>query len=248
MKPGFTLASPETGTTYQIVVEAPSDRREPGPWPAVVFMDGDDQFAPALAAYRAARAAGRVRPLLLVGVGYGASYRQPANRRGRDYTPTAHPDEPASGGGGAFLRFLSATLWPRLVALHPVDRGARGIAGHSLGSLLVLQALFQAEPFFTHHLASAPSIWWDDRSILRLARDRRAADPRLPARLYLSVGADDSESMTGDLARLEVQLSAQPFSGLATTVRRFPGRDHFNVLPDAFSSGLQDLFPADAPS
>ena len=238
----FNLLAPETGTHYVIQFVAPHAEQTAGPWPAVFFMDGDDQFSPAVAAYRELRAAGRVPPLLLVGVGYGASYRQPANRRGRDYTPTPHADEPTSGGAEAFMTFLTATLWPELARRHPLDDGARAIAGHSLGSLLVLHALWREPQFFTHYLASSPSIWWDDRSILLLAEERHARRPQLPARLFLSVGERDSQSMTGDLTLLERQLAARSFARLDVTTMRFPQRDHFNALPDAFRAGLAALF------
>jgi len=239
MKPAFLLPSPETGTAYRIYVQVPA---EPGPWPAVAFMDGDDQFDAATAGYAAARVAGKVPPLLLVGVGYGASYQNPANRRGRDYTPVAHSDEPSSGGGAAFLKFLTDTLWPELANRHPLDARARGVAGHSLGSLLVLHALFRSKPFFTHFLASAPSIWWAERAMLRQVAELRAHHAMLPGRLFLGVGAEDSESMTADLDLLEAQLVTQPFRELTVVSRRFPRKNHYNVLPLAFETGLADLF------
>lgn len=238
----FRLHSPETGTEYHVQLHLPAD--DAGPWPVVAFMDGDDQFAEGMKAYDQLRAAGTIPPLLLAGIGYGASYTRPANRRGRDYTPVPHSDEPSSGGADAFLRFLTATLWPELSRRHPVDATIRGIAGHSLGSLLVLHALFQPAPFFTHHLASAPSIWWAERAILQQTQRLRAKQPQLPGRLFLSVGSDDTPSMTGDLDALEQQLSARPFAGLEVITRRFPGRNHYNVLPDAFRAGLQALFGA----
>ena len=76
------------------------------------------------------------------------------------------------------------------------------LAGHSLGSLLVLHALFQPRPFFDLALASAPSIWWDNRSILGLVSGLRDRQPALRGSLYLGVGADDSPSMTADLGLL----------------------------------------------
>ena len=242
VSPAFSLRSPETGTDYRIYVAPPAAAEGPGPWPVVVFMDGDDQFAAGVAAYRELRALGAVPPLLLVGVGYGASYAKPENRRGRDYTPVAHRDEPTSGGADAFLEFLTATLWPELVRRYPVDENVRGIAGHSLGSLLVLHALFKKQPFFTHHLASAPSIWWAERALLGAVENFRAAQAALPAKLFLSVGEKDSASMTGDLALLEAQLAAKPFAGLDVVSRRFPKKNHFNVLPVAFETGLAALF------
>jgi predicted alpha/beta superfamily hydrolase len=242
MAPPFKLASPETGTEYWLLVETPATAGGTGPWPVLLFLDGDDQFAAGVAAYRSLEAGAGVPPLLLAGVGYGGGYRSKANRRGRDYTPTHHADEPSSGGAAAFLSFLSGTLWPELARRYPVDPATRGLAGHSLGSLLVLFALFQPRPFFTHHLASAPSIWWDDRSVLRQVTELRARQQSLPARLFLSAGAEDSTSMSADLALLEAQLRAKPFAGLDVTARRFPGLNHYNVLPTAFAAGISTLF------
>ena len=242
MKLGFKLASSETGTTYWIYVHAPDARRERGPWPCVLFMDGDDQFKYAVKAYQMLRSKGQVPALLLVGVGYGASYSREANKRGRDYTPTHNAFEPSSGGAKRFLKFLTSSLWTELKTRYPIHSRRRGIAGYSLGSLLVLHALFQAKPFFTHYLAGSPSVWWDDRDILRQGKALRSRHAKLRARLFLSVGEKDSESMTGDLALLEAQLAKHPFHGLDITSCRFAGRDHFNALPDAFRLGLAALF------
>jgi len=236
MKPAFHLPSPETGTDYAIYVSAP---KTPGPWPAMAFMDGDFIFGAAKPGLPAPPASDT---LLLVGVGYGAGFGSPANRRGHDYTPVAHADEPASGGADAFLHFLMATLWPELARRYPLDPRARGIGGHSLGSLLALHALFQPRPFFTHFLVSAPAIWWADRAILRQAATLRRQQPALPGTLFLCVGEKDSASMTGDLALLEKQLAEHPFRGLEIISRRFPDHDHYNVVPAALAAGLGALF------
>jgi uncharacterized protein len=239
LSPAFRLRSTAPEAEYWIFEDVPA---EAGPWPAVLFLDGDDQFRLAVAAYRALRAGAEVPPLLLIGVGYGASYTQPANRRLRDYTPTAVATEPASGGAGDFVAFLRGAFWRELGRRHPLREDVRGIAGHSLGSLAALHALFQAQPFFNRVLASAPSLWWDDRSLLgrldRLPRDPAAA----PSRLFLAVGDQDTPSMTGDLRLLEDRLRDRPLPQLEVISRRFAGRDHYNLLPDAFREGLRRLF------
>ncbi|SDS30382.1 hypothetical protein [Opitutus sp. GAS368] len=158
----FTLASPETGTTYALFVVEP---KVPGPWPVVLGMDGDFIFGNRVDLRPVLKAA----PVLFVGVGYGARFGDPANQRGRDYTPVAHGDEPSSGG-------------------------PPGEAGQVAGQAL----------------------------------------PR--------VGEKDSASMTGGLALLEQQLAAQPFAGLEIISRRFPKKDHYNVVPEAFATGLAALF------
>lgn len=239
LPPAFRLRSQAPAAEYWIYEEVPA---EIGPWPAILFMDGDDQFRFATAAYRALRAQDQVPPLLLIGVGYGASYRKPGNRRIRDQTPTAVATEPDSGGADAFVAFLAGALWRELARRHAVREDVRGIAGHSLGSLAALHALFRREPFFNRVLASAPSLWWDDRALLGQLDRLQRAGAALPARLFLAVGENDTPSMTGDVKLLEDQLAARPFPQLEVISRRFAGRDHYDVLPDAFREGLRRLF------
>jgi predicted alpha/beta superfamily hydrolase len=235
-KPSFLLPSPETGTEYWIHVRKPD---APGPWSAMVFLDGDDMFATAVKARDAQP--GPV-PLLIVGIGYGGSFAKPVNKRVRDYTPVQAHEEPSSGGADRFLAFLTDTLWPELARRYPLRDDARGLGGYSLGALLVLHAQFQPKPFFTHHLAGSPSIWWGDAAILNQVAAMHVRNPELPGRLFLSVGAEDSQSMTGDLARLETQLGALRFPNLKATVRQFPGKNHFNATPITFETGLAALF------
>lgn len=240
-KPAFVSRSRQTGTDYVIYVDAPARSPRPGPMPCVLLMDGDYLFDAAAQAARALTASGTIPPTAVVGVGYGSGFGKPGNFRGRDYTPTASSDEATSGGADLFLSYLVDSLWPELAGRMSLREDARVIAGHSLGSLLVLHALFQATPFFTRALASAPSIWWDDRSILGLVSRLRDKKDSLEGRLYLGVGAEDTPSMTGDLALLEKQLKERPFKGLSVVSETFPGRDHYDAAPYTMSGGLASL-------
>jgi predicted alpha/beta superfamily hydrolase len=168
-EPAFVSHSAETGADYTIYIGAPDAALAPGPWAAVLVMDGDYMFDAAAA---------------------GRSLRD---------------------------------------------------AGHSLGSLLALHALFRARPFFNLALASAPSIWWDNRSILGLVSALRDRQTILRGRPYLDVGENDTPSMSGDLGLLEKQLENRPFEGLRVDCERFPGRDHYDVLPHSMRAGLATL-------
>lgn len=240
-QPTFSISDPQTKTEYQLYVAEPTERPKT-PVPAVLFMDGDDQFDAALAGYRHAHATGSVPSLLLVGVGYGASYTKPGNFRVRDYTPTTLATEHGSGGADAFLAFLSHTLWPELARRYSIREDRRGLAGHSLGSLLVVHAMLQRPLFFNRLLASAPSLWWDDRAVICAAQKHQRTGASVPAHLFLSVGENDTASMKTDLELFEQQLAALPFPELTITSRRFPDRDHYNVLEEAFAAGLAALF------
>jgi hypothetical protein len=176
-----------------------------------------------------------------VGVGYGAGFGQPGIFRGRDYTPTASADEPSSGGADRFLEYLGGSLWPELSRRYPLRETGRIIAGHSLASLVALHALFQRKPFFDLALAGAPSIWWDDRSILGLVSKLRDQQSRLSGRLYLGVGSEETPSMISDVALLQDQLRKRPFTGLEVREETFPGRNHYDSAPEIMAGGLSYL-------
>jgi ferri-bacillibactin esterase len=237
--PAFRARSPQTGSEYAIYVHAPDSLAEDRPGSALLFMDGDFFFDPAVAVAR--ELAEALPPVLVVGVGYGAGFGQPGNHRGRDYTPTASALEPTSGGLEPFLAFLQETLWPELARRYPLRDDRRVIGGHSLGALPALEALFRPKPFFNRVLASAPSLWWDERVPLARLSAFRERHRSLYGSLFLSVGAEDTASMTGDLALLERQLAERPFAGLRVISEKFPGRDHYNVIPDALRAGLRAL-------
>lgn len=236
--PAFSLS--DHGTRHEIRVDALDFA---GPRPVLLCLDGDDQF-PILREARASLVGAHpeLAAILIAGIGYGASYRQPGNRRARDYTPVPIEGAPDGGGADAFLDFIQTALWPELVRRYPVHPDIRGIAGHSLGALFALHALFRPAPFFNRILASAPSLWWGDRVLLRQAAGLRDRQATLPARVHLSVGLRDSASMTGDLDLLETQLAERPFSGLDVIRERFPRKNHFNSIDPAFRTGLAALF------
>jgi predicted alpha/beta superfamily hydrolase len=237
-KAAFTSHSKETGTSYQIYVDEPKAK---GPHPVVFLMDGDFFFDAGVHASRTLAEEGRIPPTIVVGVGYGASFGKPGNYRGRDYTPTSGEDEPLSGGAHTFLSYLTGTLWKEVAGKYSVKSTKRVVAGHSLGSLLVLYALFQKEPFFDLALASAPSIWWEKRSILGIASKLRDSHAALEASVYLGVGENDSPSMLADLGLLEKQLKDRPFKGLTIQSGTFAGLDHYNSAAVILKAGLADL-------
>jgi predicted alpha/beta superfamily hydrolase len=141
---------------------------------------------------------------------------------------------------------VTGPLWGELASRYPLRADVRAIAGHSLGGLFALAAVFHPRPFFDRALVGAPSLWWGRRGFLRRVAKLRDTQASLPASLFLGVGAEETPSMLGDLARFDRQLAERPFTGLKVTTRTIPGRNHYNVLPELFRDGLHTLFgPSD---
>ena len=86
--------------------------------------------------------------------------------RWRDLTPTGVEEFSMSGGGKLFLDFMENELMPYVEKNYPVTRNGTFV-GHSLGGLTVINALVNRPHLFSNYIAIDPSLWWDDRHLLK---------------------------------------------------------------------------------
>ena len=97
---------------------------------------------------------------------------------------------------------------------------------------------------FNRYLLASPSVWWDDRVILRLPAAETA--PAASARIYLSVG--DQEERPGAVPMITNARAAQDRitglgrANLETTVDILAGEIHHSTIPASVSRGLRWLF------
>jgi predicted alpha/beta superfamily hydrolase len=145
-------------------------------------------------------ASGRLRPFIVVAVSVGAD-------RIADYTPTAATlqGERRGGGAPAYARYLVEELKPAIDARYRTRRGPAdtAVGGSSLGGLVSLWlALHRPETFGTALVAS-PSVWWDNKFLLRDISATAVPTPR--PRLWLDIGAqegDEAVTLAHGLAEL----------------------------------------------
>jgi enterochelin esterase-like enzyme len=137
--------------------------------------------------------AGRVAPLIIVGI-YNAG-----KQRIGEYTPTRAPK---LGGGRAdrYAKFLLEEVRPFVMSRYRVLDVTEdtGIGGSSLGGLVSLYLGLQRPQIFGRIVALSPSVWWNERVILRFA-EAAAAKP-LP-RIWLDVGTQEGPRTVDDVER-----------------------------------------------
>lgn len=183
-------------------------------------------------------AAGRVDPLVIVGVANTGTERM------AEYTPTA--DTRLGGGKGRlYARMLVEELLPRLRSDYRLLSGpdCTGVAGSSLGGLLSLAIGLRYSSQFGRIGALSPSIWWDDRALLR---DVRSLDDHLPLRIWLDIGTAEGLRHLRDTDLLAHLLEARGWrEGEDLLYQRIAGGVHSETAWAArFADVLQFLFPA----
>jgi predicted alpha/beta superfamily hydrolase len=182
--------------------------------------------------------AGLVEPLIIVGI-----YNAGKQRLG-EYTPTRMPK---LGGGRAnrYAKFLLEEVRPFLLSNYRVLSGAEnaGIGGSSLGGLVSLYLGLRFPHVFGKIAALSPSVWWNQRVILRFA-DAAPVDP-LP-RIWLDIGTREGGRIVEDVERFRDILLRKGWRlGRDLHYQRVEGAEHNEAAwAQRVAPFLQFLFPA----
>ncbi|GAA5783986.1 carbohydrate-binding protein [Chitiniphilus shinanonensis] len=236
---------------YRIHVSLPPGFQPDTAYPVLYVLDWSLIGALVTAQYQALRDAGRVVPLIVVGIACPDSDFACEARRSRDFSPTYWPLEEAylgnddpelriSGGGPAFLAFLRDELIPRIETRYLSDAAARGLHGTSMSGLFASYALVAGGNTFGRYLINSPSLWYDDNSLVTRAQLAPAADFAGVQRAFFSMGADEGEPYLSDTAVFAALIGAK---GVPVAEQVFPGMDHGHAPLVATEAGLLDSYP-----
>ena len=180
--------------------------------------------------------AGEIQPLIVVGIYNTGMHRID------EYTPTASAD----GGGKAadYGRMLVEELKPFIDATYKTLPGAAStsMGGSSLGGLLTMYLGLHYPTAFGHLAVMSPSVWWDDREILR---EVGALPQKLPLRIWLDAGTAEGERVVADARALRDALVAKGWTlGEDLAYLEAPGGEHNEQSWAArIDSVLKFLFP-----
>jgi uncharacterized protein len=239
-----------------------------GRMPVVYVLDGEGCFGLAAQSARNLQLVpGAFPQALIVGVRY--DLREAANRlargaalRFRDFTrnsdrayiarmraappPFGLPPEIAPGGANAFLSFLRNELKPFIASRYPTNQGDQTLVGVSLAGLFALETLMSGAQDFNRYIVISPSLWWNDRAILKAEAEYAGDKGSFAADVFLGVGEleeheDASARMVSNLAELSFRLQSPSYSGLRVIHHVFAEESHLSVTPAAIARGLREI-------
>jgi predicted alpha/beta superfamily hydrolase len=202
-----SLNSPENGE-YKIMVSWPEGKAPPEGWPVIYLLDGESVFPGAVSLMqRLTCERCPLTPGVVVAIDYPGD-----SRRERDYRPTVDKValEPNPAGGtyppGApgeaqkFWRFIDAELRPWVAQHWKINPQRQALFGHSYGGLFTTWLFMTSPDAFQHFYASSPSVWWNDRYLLRMAQNWQPDEGH--TQLSISVGGYE-QSLQPQEARLQ---------------------------------------------
>ena len=224
----------------------------PRAYPVLYLLDGDAHFH-------------SVTGLLqILGTGVNGTFAIPEmivvaipnTDRMRDLTPTrvekdfsgkADPSLKNAGGMPNFLQFIKTELIPRIDKTYRTAP-YRVFVGHSLGGITTIDALYTMPETFNAYVAIDPSLWYDDRILLKQAREH-VNKPGLASRtLYVAQAntinaADTSFNIHFNaIAQFNGVLESYNTSGLRYGFKYYGADDHGSVPLIAEYDALRFIF------
>jgi predicted alpha/beta superfamily hydrolase len=182
--------------------------------------------------------AGLIEPVILVGI------NNTGLRRMAEYTPSRDPHL-LGGDGDRYTRLVVEEVKPL------IDRSFRtlphamntAVGGSSLGGLISLYMGLTCPEVFGKLGVLSPSVWWDDRSILRLLGQTRM---RPDLRIWLDMGTAEGLRHLRDTDLLHRRLVQRGWrDGIDLHYERVPGGTHNeDAWAARFDKVLRFLFPA----
>ena len=226
-------------------------------YPLTIVLDGESQFLNTVSAidFLSATAQGndKVPRSIVIGI--------PNTSRNRDLTPKKgmigkdSTSLSITGGGKAFLDFITSELIPFVDEKYPTCNH-RTLIGHSLGGLIVFEALLNYNSYFSNYLAIDPGFGFDNGSYLRFVMDSLKHMQIKEEKLFVAKATTlptflDEQSIKNDEAAIvQITRNNQKFLDFVQSenlytnieVRDFVDEDHFSVPYNATVEGLKSFF------
>ncbi len=236
----FTMESKIMGEKRRINVYTARawDVKPDAPLPVLFMLDGGvaEDFVHTAGLLQISVASLTMRSFMLVGI--------ENTQRRRDMTPpTDNPEDrkiaPVVGGSAVFRRFIREELMPHVKARYNTT-GETALIGESLAGLFVLETFLQAPEMFDTFISIDPSVWWNNRQLLKSAAETLRTRKRLDKTLFIATSGEKGQP---ELAQqLEGALSSVQVEGLRWQMVPMLDESHMTIGHPAAMRAFRTVF------
>ena len=144
---------------------------------------------------------GQIEPLIVVAIYNTGEHRID------EYTPTKVAGK-GGGSGDLYGRMLVEEIKPMIDGKYKTlpSAASTGLGGSSLGGLLTVHLALKYPTVFNRLAVLSPSVWWDNRLIVREVEGLKA---KLPLKFWLDAGTGEGTDVVADARKLRDALLAK---------------------------------------
>jgi|GEM_PF-807558 len=248
------VTCPSNGTTYYVDVAFPQDYAASSKrYPVLYVLDGNAWFTLATETYRLLQQ-NWILPeeLIIVGIGYPIDGKYPWGNqeyltiRRTDFWPKEYQRPGSRSGDAAFLRCLREELIPFTERTYRTIPTNRAIFGHSLSGLFSVYVLTHEPETFQRYAIGSPALYYKLSGIelwQPWESDYASTHRRLPAKVYMYVGGDETEEVTRTATQFWQRLQSRHYDGLnLVDFATLQNEGHFSENVSAFEHALRSLY------
>lgn len=155
----------------------------------------------------------------------------------KDYPTTGHSDQ--------FISFLEKELKPYVESHFKTTD--KYLFGQSLGGLLATEILLKKPEMFNNYFIISPSLWWDDQSLIKQAKQLLSKTPDTKKFVYVSVGKGEHPVMVKDAESIYDILKNSNKKNWTVEYKMMEGDNHATILHRSLYEGLVKMFPYQEP-
>ncbi len=202
------------------IIKSPSDK--------ILFpvytLDGDETFVGTKFALNSLSSL--TKNILIVSIGYGATYGQKGNMRDRDYSPI----KADTSSGNKFLQFISKELIPLVEKKYDLKK-ERTLIGYSAGANFCLYTLLTHQKIFTNYLAGSIGSSLDSNYIFN--KLKKVKLKKMQTKLFISSGSKENWA-TEKLNSIISNLTNKNKNLISIKQQIFDGQEHGKIGAFAF--------------
>lgn len=245
IRPGRVERFEDFGRTLTVYLPPGYDERDDRRYPVLYMHDGQNLFDAERAyipgqhwrlkeAADAAIGERTASPLIIVGIDHAGTARLD------EYTPTRDPKHSGGGRAAEYAKKLIEEIKPAIDARYRTIPEDTATGGSSLGGLVSLYLALRHPDVFRRAAVMSPSVWWNDRAILKEVEAFSGPKPRL----WVDVGGREGTQTLSDARLLRDKLRARGWDD--TNLRYYEDRrgDHSErAWARRVRQALEFLFP-----
>jgi predicted alpha/beta superfamily hydrolase len=227
----FAINSTVLGEERVILVRTPAGyERNNVKYPVLYMTDGNAHIGHTSSTVEFLARNGRMSEMIVVGINN--------TDRTRDLSPThvtttvrggdSALQFPTSGGADKFLKFIETELIPEIEKRYRVQP-YRILAGHSLGGLFAIHAMYSRPELFQSYIAVSPALQWDNQVAVKRAEEFLKGRKEWQASLFMSLGHEPGPIEDGFHQMKQVLEKNQP-QGFEWSAQVFDDEDHGSVV------------------
>ena len=209
--------------------------------PVLYLLDGENHFHLLSAYIEYLRHWKVTPPIIVVGI--------ISVDRIKDLTPANSPTNffgkidstyKTSGGNEQFFNFIQQELITYIEANYKPSP-FKIFAGHSLGGLTAIHCMLTRPDMFDAYIAISPSLWFDNKYVLRLAEKKLPNLSMTNKKIFYSVG-NEGGTFRSDFLKFDKLIKHDSLKKFEHECKYYPYEDHMTEPISAYYDALRFVY------